>query len=661
MQQGIRFPLLPLSGRSSRLRSTTALVYVAACVLACAAGGCGSTVATSTGPSPAKCAVTLTAPDLVTASGATTTVAVATQPECAWSASSEAAWITGLAPASGQGNGQLQMRVAANPNTSARQGDIVVNGERAQIRQDAAPCRFELSAVGQTMSASGGNGTITVTTAAACAWTAQSDAPWVVITAGPAGTGAASVNFTIAPNTGSARTASLVIADQMVKITQEANVAPLVPPLPGDCSYTVTAMNISAPASGTDASSVSVSAPSRCEWFATSNSSWISVTGRTSGSGDGTVTFSISSNTGATRTGTLTIGGQTVTVTQASASCSYSVSPSTVSVPSTGSAGTSESVTASTGCPWTAVSTVAWISIASGSSGTANSTVSFTVAANAGAARTGTVTIAGQTVTVNQAAVSCSYSINPTTLSIGAGGGTAGPLAVTAAAGCTWTATTSTSWLSVTSGASGTGNGTVAISVAANTGGARTGTLTVANQTVTVTQAAAPCSYSVTPTNVSIGAAGGTGTPISVSTSSGCTWTSTGNVSWLMILSGASGTGGGSVTYSVQPNTGPARTGTLTVAGQTVMISQSTGCVYAIAPASQTFEASGGTGGPVAVTAPSGCAWTAVSNANWITVTTGSSGSGSGSVTFTVAANTGGQRTGTLTIAGLTFTVTEKK
>jgi hypothetical protein len=582
-------------------------------------------------------------------------VAVATQPECAWSASSEVVWITGLTPASGQGSGQLQIRVAANPNTSARQGDIVVNGERAHIRQDAAPCRFELSAVEQTISASGGNGTITVTTAAACAWTAQSDATWAVITAGAAGTGTASVNFTIAPNTGSARTASLVIADQMVKVAQEA-------PLPVDCSYTVSARNVSAPASGTDANSVSVTAPSRCKWFATSNSSWISVTGQTASSGNGTVTFSISPNPGAARTGTLTVADQSVTVSQAgaTASCSYSVTPSSVSVPSTGSAGISVSVTASTGCPWTAASTVAWISIASGSSGTANGTAIFTVAANSGAARTGTVTVAGQTVTVNQAAGPCTYSINPTTLSTGAAGGTAGPIAVTAAAGCTWTATTNASWLSITSGASGTGNGTVAISVAANIGGARTGTLTVANQTVTVNQAAAPCSYSVTPTNVSIEPAGGTGTPISVSTSSGCAWTAASHVNWVTILSGASSTGGGSVTYSVQPNTGAARTGTLTVAGQMVTISQTT-CTYAIAPTSQTFNASGGTGGPVAVTTQSGCAWTAVSDASWITVTTGSSGSGNGSVTFSVAANTGGQRTGTLTIAGQTFTVTEKK
>ena len=131
MHQGIRFPVLPLSGRSSGPRSTTALVYVAAWVLACAAGGCGSTVATSTGPSPAKCAVTLTAPDPVTAGGATTTVAVATQPECAWSASSEAVWITGHT-CIGSGSAQPDAGCRQS-NTSARQGDIVVNGERARI------------------------------------------------------------------------------------------------------------------------------------------------------------------------------------------------------------------------------------------------------------------------------------------------------------------------------------------------------------------------------------------------------------------------------------------------------------------------------------------------------------------------------------------------
>jgi hypothetical protein len=61
----------------------------------------------------------------------------------------------------------------------------------------------------------------------------------------------------------------------------------------------------------------------------------------------------------------------------------------------------------------------------------------------------------------------------------------------------------------------------------------------------------------------------------------------------------------------------------------------------------------------VAVTTQATCAWTAVSNATWITVTSGAAGTGNGTVGFSAAANTGAARTGTLTIAGQTFTVTQ--
>jgi hypothetical protein len=60
------------------------------------------------------------------------------------------------------------------------------------------------------------------------------------------------------------------------------------------------------------------------------------------------------------------------------------------------------------------------------------------------------------------------------------------------------------------------------------------------------------------------------------------------------------------------------------------------------------------------VTATSGCAWTAVSNAAFVTVTGNTSGTGSGTVGYSVAATTAmSQRIGTMTIAGQTFTVTQ--
>ena len=59
--------------------------------------------------------------------------------------------------------------------------------------------------------------------------------------------------------------------------------------------------------------------------------------------------------------------------------------------------------------------------------------------------------------------------------------------------------------------------------------------------------------------------------------------------------------------------------------------------------------------------AGAGCTWTAVSQVPWIVITSGASGSGDGSVVGTVEANTtGAARTGTVLIAGLTFTVTQQ-
>ncbi|MCA1565333.1 MAG: M36 family metallopeptidase [Acidobacteria bacterium] len=82
-------------------------------------------------------------------------------------------------------------------------------------------------------------------------------------------------------------------------------------------------------------------------------------------------------------------------------------------------------------------------------------------------------------------------------------------------------------------------------------------------------------------------------------------------------------------------------------------------CSFSISPTSASV-ASGGATGSVSVTAGAGCNWTAVSNASFITITAGASGSGSGTVSYSVASNAStSSRTGTLTIAGQTFTVTQ--
>ncbi len=83
-------------------------------------------------------------------------------------------------------------------------------------------------------------------------------------------------------------------------------------------------------------------------------------------------------------------------------------------------------------------------------------------------------------------------------------------------------------------------------------------------------------------------------------------------------------------------------------------------CVFSISPSGKSFSADSGAGS-VGVTAGSGCSWTATSGAAWITIPAGSSGTGDGTVNYSVAANTGtSQRKGSMTIAGKTFKVKQK-
>ncbi len=368
--------------------------------------------------------------------------------------------------------------------------------------------------------------------------------------------------------------------------------------------------------------------------------------------------------TGTASTCTVTMSAAksvTATFTQI---CTYVISPTSKIFTSSGGTDT-VSVTVNTGCTWSATSNVDWITINSGSSGNGNGTVSYTVSANTPTSqRTGTLTIAGQTFTVTQDGQSCPFSISPTTIAtIPSTGGSGTITLTTPSSTCVWTATSNAStWLTV-SPASGTGIGTVTYTVSANTSTSqRTGTLTIAGRTFTVTQDGVPCSYSLTPTSKTFTSAAGTGS-VNITTPSNCTWTAASNATWITITSNSSGSGNATVNYSVTENTGYARTGTLTIGGQTLTVSQTgpdcaTGT--SISPISKHFGYTGGSD-TVSVTPPnSTCRWTSTSNVTWITITSGEAGTGNGQVSYTVAESTeAAPRTGTMTIAGQTFTVTQ--
>ncbi|HET7033112.1 MAG TPA: BACON domain-containing carbohydrate-binding protein, partial [Casimicrobiaceae bacterium] len=107
-----------------------------------------------------------------------------------------------------------------------------------------------------------------------------------------------------------------------------------------------------------------------------------------------------------------------------------------------------------------------------------------------------------------------------------------------------------------------------------------------------------------------------------------------------------------------------ARTGTVTIAGRTFSVNQqrNVACSYSLSPSSanlQRFARSA----TVKVATGAGCGWSAVTNAEWITIDSGANGSGNGAVNYSVTALPRGttQRTGTLTIAGRTVTVVQSR
>ncbi len=83
-----------------------------------------------------------------------------------------------------------------------------------------------------------------------------------------------------------------------------------------------------------------------------------------------------------------------------------------------------------------------------------------------------------------------------------------------------------------------------------------------------------------------------------------------------------------------------------------------TNCVTSINPIGQSFAAAGDVGS-FTVTAPAGCNWTASSTATFLTITSGASGNGNGTVNFSVAANNGLQRSGSIVVGTKVFTVNQ--
>ena len=285
-------------------------------------------------------------------------------------------------------------------------------GSTATVAEITAPdvirCQTSISTNPPAFPHGGSQVTLTVVAGRECAWTINSESPWVRVSP-TTGQGEAPVTLTVSSNPdASVRTGSVLINNTRLSLTQEA--AP--------CRFQLgSSQGLMSHDGGR--TTVSVSTANGCAWRATSSAqAWLRVL-TDSGTGSGTVEIEASANPGGERSATITIADQAFTLVQESRAstpqpppplppppppapgCSVSLDSAERSFGASGGEG-SIRVTAPGTCAWSASASAPWIELA-GSGGSGNDTVRYTVAANTStSARTGTITIGGRTHTVRQ-------------------------------------------------------------------------------------------------------------------------------------------------------------------------------------------------------------------------------------------------------------------
>jgi hypothetical protein len=185
----------------------------------------------------------------IPAAGRAVNVEVTTLIGCGWNTSSPVSWVT-LSNASGTGTNDVTLTAGPNGNTSPRSTTVTIAGRSVSVTQDATPaptpspsptptptpkptdptlpspqpppsCTYSLDPAIRIFKAKGGGGTVKVTTAKGCPWTATSGVDWVEVKGDSSGTESHDVHYEVERNrSGFGRSGSITIAGQTHLILQ---------------------------------------------------------------------------------------------------------------------------------------------------------------------------------------------------------------------------------------------------------------------------------------------------------------------------------------------------------------------------------------------------------------------------------------------------------
>lgn len=577
------------------------------------------------------CSFSLTPSTVTTSAEAETNVVNITGiTGCSWGVTNTNSWISFQGPTSGVGSGTLTWVIQANAGEIGRTGVVSVAGQDFTIRQGAALCSYKLSPTNRVHGYGSASNSVSLTVLSTCPWSVSNTNTWITIHTPLSGTGSTTVGYSLTQNPDvNARSGTLQIAGQLFTITQNGV----------GCAVNLTPTTRNH-GHGAATNTVVIGISASCDWTVVNTNSWITIAGPTNGVGGATVVYEVAPNPAAfPRSGYLSINEGTMFISQNAAPCNFSVVPNDLTHTAGIETG-SVSVASAIGCAWTGANTNSWITLLSGTNGSGNGNVFYTVATNLNPlARVGNLVVAGQMVEVTQNGVACSYRLSPTNRTHGAGSNM-NTLTVTVSNPCPWQVVNTNSWITIVSGASGAGPGIITYSIAANTGPlSRSGTITVDGAATVISQNGVACTLSLTPSQRTHGY-GAASNSFTVNTGDGCNWEVINTNNWITLMGVTNGSASATVGYTISENTNlTERIGMLAVDGQTFIVTQrAASCSISLTPA-QRMHGNGANTASVSVATAPGCGWTVFNTNSWVTILSANSGSGEGTVEYSIAAN----------------------
>jgi hypothetical protein len=179
-------------------------------------------------------------------------------------------------------------------------------------------CQPSVTSSASSFGADGGTGTLAVSVARECGWTANSQANWIQITSATTGQGDGTVAFRVGANADPVtRHAAIVVENKPTDLTQAA--AP--------CRFDVSGPTGPLAASGAQ-TVVAVQTNQACSWSASADAAWVSLK-PASGQGSGQITVTATPNAGPERIATLTIGQDQIHVQQSAPAAPPAPAPPT--------------------------------------------------------------------------------------------------------------------------------------------------------------------------------------------------------------------------------------------------------------------------------------------------------------------------------------------